>query len=52
MGIPAAGKTLTITAIDILRFEGGKIVETWVAQDTLGMMQQRGAIPALAGAVR
>jgi len=45
MGAPAAGKTVTQTAIDILRFEGGKIAEHWGEADTLGMMQQLGVIP-------
>jgi steroid delta-isomerase-like uncharacterized protein len=46
MGIPPTGKRVTITAIDILRFENGKIVEHWGNQDLLGMMQQLGVIPA------
>lgn len=46
MGIPPTGKQVTVTAIDILRFENGKIVEHWGNQDLLGMMQQLGAIPA------
>jgi len=45
MGIPAAGKTMTVTSIDILRFEGGRIAEHWIESDTLGMMQQLGVIP-------
>ncbi len=32
--------------IDILRIEEGKFVEHWGQEDTLGMMQQLGAIPA------
>ena len=31
--------------IDILRIEEGKIVELWGQENTLGMMQQLGAIP-------
>lgn len=46
MGIPPTGKRVTITAIDILRFENGTIVEHWGNQDLLGMMQQLGVIPA------
>jgi len=46
MGIPPTGKRVTITAIDILRFENGRIVEHWGNQDLLGMMQQLGVIPA------
>ncbi|HET9999508.1 MAG TPA: ester cyclase [Ktedonobacteraceae bacterium] len=46
MGIPPTGKRVTITAIDILRFENGRIMEHWGNQDLLGMMQQLGVIPA------
>lgn len=46
MGIPPTGKRVTITAIDILRFENGRIAEHWGNQDLLGMMQQLGVIPA------
>jgi len=46
MGIPATGKAFTMTAIDILRFEDGKIAEHWIESDQLGMLQQLGAIPA------
>ena len=43
LGIPATGKQVAVTGIDIVRIEGGKIVEHWGQQDTLGMMQQLGA---------
>ena len=46
IGIPPTGKRVTITAIDILRFENGRIAEHWGNQDLLGMMQQLGVIPA------
>ena len=46
MGIPPTGKRATITAIDILRFEHGRIAEHWGNQDLLGMMRQLGVIPA------
>ncbi len=46
MGIPATGKSFTMTAIDILRFEDGKIAEHWLESDQLGMLQQLGAILA------
>lgn len=45
MGIPPTGKRVTITAIDILRFENGRIAEHWGNQDLLGMMRQIGVIP-------
>jgi predicted ester cyclase len=45
MGIPPTGKHVTVTGIDIIRIAGGKFVEHWLEQDTLGMMQQLGVIP-------
>jgi predicted ester cyclase len=39
---PPTGKSMKITGIDILRIAGGKIVESWVNWDTLGMLQQLG----------
>jgi steroid delta-isomerase-like uncharacterized protein len=45
-GIPATGKTVRITGIDIDRLAGGKVVECWPQVDELGLMQQLGALPA------
>ena len=45
MGIPPTGKQFTATAIDIVRFTGGKAVEHWGNSDDLGMLQQLGVIP-------
>ncbi len=45
MGIPATGKTVTITGIEIMRCADGKIAEQWIEGDALGMMQQLGVIP-------
>ncbi len=45
MGIPPSGNRMEVTGISIGRIEGGKFVETWSNYDTLGMMQQIGAIP-------
>jgi predicted ester cyclase len=45
MGIPPTGKTVTIGVVDILRIDGGKIVERWGEADLLGMMQQIGVVP-------
>ena len=49
-GLPASGRTSTVTGISIDRIEGGKIAESWGNWDTLGMMQQLGAVPAAAAA--
>ena len=46
MGIPPTGKQVSLTAIDIARVADGKIVEHWGQMDTLGLLQQIGAIPA------
>jgi predicted ester cyclase len=45
MGIPPTGKQITVTAMNISRIVGGKIVEHWVELDTLGMLQQLGVVP-------
>ena len=45
MGLPPTNKKITYWAIEINRFADGKLVETWARMDTLGMMQQLGAIP-------
>lgn len=45
MGIPGTGKPVTIRAIDILRFERGKIVEAESAADMLDVLVQLGLTP-------
>jgi steroid delta-isomerase-like uncharacterized protein len=45
MNIPATGKQVTVSYIDIWRMENGKAVENWVQIDQLGMLQQLGVIP-------
>ena len=45
MELRPTGKPITLTAIDILRIADGKIVEHWGEADTLGLLQQLGAIP-------
>jgi steroid delta-isomerase-like uncharacterized protein len=52
MGMPASGKQATVTGITIDRLEGGKIIESWNNWDTLGMLQQLGAVPEPARAQR
>lgn len=46
MGQPATGKHSRINLTDVDRIEDGKIAESWVTWDTLGMLQQLGLIPA------
>jgi steroid delta-isomerase-like uncharacterized protein len=50
MGMPASGQQVTVSGITIARFEDGMIVEGWTNWDTLGMMQQLGAVPDAAQA--
>ena len=45
-GMPATGRTLTGTAIDIFRVVDGRIVEQWTESDNLSFMQQLGSMPA------
>jgi len=45
MGIPPSGKRVSITGITITRYVNDKAVESWGSYDTLGMLQQIGAIP-------
>lgn len=44
-GFPATGKRISFDAISLMRIENGKVVEEWVNQDTLGVVQQLAAIP-------
>lgn len=45
-GMPASGKHATWDAVHIERIVDGKVIEHWVVQDQLGMLQQLGFIPA------
>jgi steroid delta-isomerase-like uncharacterized protein len=42
MGMPPTGKHATSTGISIDKVQDGKIVESWVQWDNLGLMQQLG----------
>jgi len=46
-GIAPTNKTLSVDGIAINRLSRGKIVETWVIWDALGLMQQLGVVPAM-----
>jgi steroid delta-isomerase-like uncharacterized protein len=50
MGIQPTGKQVTVSGMSISRLSNDKIVEGFQNWDTLGMMQQLGAVPALAHA--
>jgi steroid delta-isomerase-like uncharacterized protein len=44
---PATGRRVTLRGITIERFEDGKVVEAWRSMDTLALLREIGAIPAL-----
>jgi steroid delta-isomerase-like uncharacterized protein len=44
--IPPTGKQVKVGGIATFRVVNGKIAETWLDADILGMLQQLGAIPA------
>lgn len=50
LGVPASGKAVEFTGIDIFRVSGGQLAELWQNWDQLGLLQQVGAIPAAAPA--
>jgi steroid delta-isomerase-like uncharacterized protein len=47
-GIPPTGKRVTIAGTSVYRVADGKLVEGWTNTDMLGLLQQLGAVPALA----
>lgn len=47
MTIPASGRKVDISGIRVDRMAGGKIVESWLHLDALGMLRQLDALPAL-----
>jgi predicted ester cyclase len=46
MGVAPTGNQVSISGITIDRVAEGKIGESWSNYDTMGMIQQIGAIPA------
>jgi steroid delta-isomerase-like uncharacterized protein len=45
MGVPATGKAVAVSAVDIVRFADGKMVEHWGLVDQLALLQQLGVVP-------
>jgi steroid delta-isomerase-like uncharacterized protein len=45
-GIPATGKSVRMSGIDIDLIVGGKVVECWPVVDELGLLQQLGVLEA------
>ncbi len=46
-GIAPTGKKVTIPAMDMARFEGGKLVEHWGGPNQMSLLQQLGVIPSM-----
>jgi steroid delta-isomerase-like uncharacterized protein len=46
-GIPPTNRGIDIHGISFFRFEDGRIAEDWVEENTLGVLQQLGVVPAL-----
>ena len=44
MGMPATGKPMDVRGMDLVRFENGRMKETWGLFDFAGMMYQLGMI--------
>ena len=42
--LPATGRTVSVNAMSIHRIADGRVAESWVISDTLGLMQQLGAV--------
>ncbi len=49
LGVPASGNSVKVWGVVIDRLEDGKIKDTRIIMDTLGLMMQLGAIPAPGG---
>src|ERR1700682_465473 len=43
-GVPASGRPVRVTGIANFRLNNGKVVETWLSADMVGLMMQIGAI--------
>jgi predicted ester cyclase len=46
IGIPASGRPLDLTVIDILKVRDGKLTEHWVVVDRMDLLTQLGVVPA------
>ncbi len=46
MGLAPTNRRFSFRQVHIIRFRGGKGVESWAVRDDLGLMQQLGALPS------
>lgn len=49
LGVQPSGKEITYTGTDINRITDGRIVESWVHYDALGLLEQLGLVPPIEG---
>ena len=49
-GLPPTGRAVTVTGINIYAIAGGRIDAEWEQTDSLGLLQQLGALPDLTSA--
>ena len=47
MAVPATGRRVEVAGIGIDRLAGGKLVESWINLDVLGLLLQLGVVPRL-----
>ena len=47
MGHPPTGRSFEVAAMQIARFEGGKVQERWGLTDQIGMLKQLGLLPGV-----
>jgi steroid delta-isomerase-like uncharacterized protein len=50
-GLPATGRPVTYSGINVFRIDGGKIVEIWDIYDRLWLWQQLGVLPEVQDAI-
>jgi len=48
-GVPPTGRAVVFQATESYRLVDERIAEQWVVMDTLGLLQQLGALPAPGG---
>ena len=46
MGLAGSGKEISVVEMGIMRIANGKVAEMWGLLDTMGLMQQVGAMPS------
>jgi len=49
LGVAPTGRSITYTGIDVNRIRDGRIVQSWVQYDALGLLQQLGVVGAIPG---